>query len=187
MTGKLIILNGTSSSGKSSIARKLQKEINENYLVLGVDIFMKLMPEKFANVKNKNAIDQEIGFSFSYDNLGNLENIILTEIGYRYIASCYKAVLVFLDSGFNVIYDDMIFNDQIYRILLSNFSKVKYSICLISCNEELRKDRELSRRDRIKGTYLIGSQFINSSIFHDHIINNESDLNTATNQIKKLL
>jgi chloramphenicol 3-O phosphotransferase len=84
MAGKLIILNGTSSSGKSSIARKLQNEIEENYLVIGVDLFMRLMPERFANINKLNGKDQEFGFSFSYDNNGHLEKINITDIGYRY-------------------------------------------------------------------------------------------------------
>ncbi|ASA57741.1 phosphotransferase-like protein [Vibrio gazogenes] len=42
----VIILNGASSSGKSSIARELQAILPRNDLHIGIDTFISMMPEK---------------------------------------------------------------------------------------------------------------------------------------------
>ncbi|WP_425264034.1 phosphotransferase-like protein, partial [Vibrio parahaemolyticus] len=42
----VIILNGASSSGKSSIAKELQSILPRNYLHIGIDTFISMMPEK---------------------------------------------------------------------------------------------------------------------------------------------
>jgi len=44
--GTIIFLNGTSSSGKTSIARALQKSLDEPYLYLSVDSFLDMLPEQ---------------------------------------------------------------------------------------------------------------------------------------------
>lgn len=45
--GKIIILNGTPRSGKTSIVREIQEISNEPWINLGVDNYMKMIPEKF--------------------------------------------------------------------------------------------------------------------------------------------
>ena len=45
--GKIIILNGISSAGKSTLAKKLQDRLAEPYYVLSVDKFHDIGPEKY--------------------------------------------------------------------------------------------------------------------------------------------
>ena len=42
--GKIIFLNGTSSSGKSSLARELQRRLPEPFLHLQLDAFIEMLP-----------------------------------------------------------------------------------------------------------------------------------------------
>ena len=44
--GKIIFLNGTSSSGKTSLARALQRELEEPFLYYSSDTFATFLPEK---------------------------------------------------------------------------------------------------------------------------------------------
>lgn len=45
--GRIIILNGTPRSGKSSIATAIQNSFNGVWINLGVDSYMKMIPEKY--------------------------------------------------------------------------------------------------------------------------------------------
>ena len=42
--GKIIFLNGVSSSGKSALAKELQKRLTEDYLHLQLDAFIEMLP-----------------------------------------------------------------------------------------------------------------------------------------------
>jgi len=46
---KIIFLNGTSSSGKTSIAKALQQALDEPYLHFSVDTFLLMVSEKYQN------------------------------------------------------------------------------------------------------------------------------------------
>jgi len=44
-TGKIILLNGTSSSGKSTLLRGLQQVLSQPYLEMGLDKFIWMLPK----------------------------------------------------------------------------------------------------------------------------------------------
>ena len=54
--GSIVLLNGASSSGKTSIAQELQAMLDEPYLRLGIDSFGSLLPERYLGVEP--AIDE---------------------------------------------------------------------------------------------------------------------------------
>ncbi|HEY1485897.1 MAG TPA: hypothetical protein VGF84_07320, partial [Micromonosporaceae bacterium] len=43
--GRLVILNGGSSSGKTTLGRKLQSVLDGVWLLVGVDMFLWMLPE----------------------------------------------------------------------------------------------------------------------------------------------
>jgi chloramphenicol 3-O phosphotransferase len=45
--GTVIVLNGTSSAGKNSLARAIQDVMDDPYLVLGIDVFLEHFPERY--------------------------------------------------------------------------------------------------------------------------------------------
>jgi hypothetical protein len=49
MTGTIIFLNGTSSSGKTSILRALQDRLPDPYLDMGIDRFIFMLPRRYPN------------------------------------------------------------------------------------------------------------------------------------------
>jgi chloramphenicol 3-O phosphotransferase len=44
--GRVIVLNGTSSAGKTSLGRALQDRLDGTWLLFGVDVFLTSLPEK---------------------------------------------------------------------------------------------------------------------------------------------
>lgn len=56
--GRILFLNGTSSSGKTSIARVLHERLPEPYLYLSVDDFFHMLPEKTLNPTTQQEAEQ---------------------------------------------------------------------------------------------------------------------------------
>ena len=48
--GTIIVLNGASSSGKTSIAKALPEALNEPYLHIGLDAFFDMVPGRGASI-----------------------------------------------------------------------------------------------------------------------------------------
>ena len=48
--GNIIVLNGTSSSGKSSVLKALQQVLDEPYLDAGIDKFIFMLPKRYLDV-----------------------------------------------------------------------------------------------------------------------------------------
>jgi chloramphenicol 3-O phosphotransferase len=55
--GKIIFLNGTTSSGKTTLARQLLEKLPEQYHYIGVDTFMRMEPEWYLEQAFNNTID----------------------------------------------------------------------------------------------------------------------------------
>lgn len=46
MAGTIVYLNGVPSAGKTSIGRALQDALDEPFLLLGVDTFLRMLPRR---------------------------------------------------------------------------------------------------------------------------------------------
>ena len=55
--GKIIFLNGTTSSGKTTLARYLLSKLPEQYHLISVDTFMQMEPEWYLEQAFNNTID----------------------------------------------------------------------------------------------------------------------------------
>ena len=54
--GKIIILNGVSSSGKTTLAKALQNAFDELYVRLSIDDFISMMSDKMVKNDLGNAV-----------------------------------------------------------------------------------------------------------------------------------
>lgn len=71
--GEIIILNGTSSSGKSLISQELQNLSENPYLAMGLDTFLPLIAPKFISVEQ--TLQQEM-----YDNKEDLDDTLQEKV-----------------------------------------------------------------------------------------------------------
>ncbi|MBR3879079.1 MAG: AAA family ATPase [Clostridia bacterium] len=125
---KIILLNGPSSSGKSTLSRALQKQLQVslfvNYSIVSIDDFMKLGTNK--------KIHEADFFEISGD-------------------MC-KQVINDLEKYDGVIIDHVIVSERIFDKL--NEMLEQYSILLVqvTCPREVLKEREKAREDRCIGS-----------------------------------
>lgn len=160
--GILVFLNGTSSSGKTSISTELinQKEIP--FYHVSIDDFFSqyndFMNNKFPD-EPPNKIDHQVVSQIIDDSL---------------IALYHSTIKLLVEMGFNVIIDTVIDTDK--RFNEFHHLLRDYPVCFVGvlCSREELTRREQSRQDRAIG--LAHSQY-------DHVYSfNEYDLEVNTEE-----
>ncbi len=140
-----MLLNGTSSSGKTSISTELihQKEIHFHHL--SIDDFF----HNYNNFVNNKLLDEPPI---------ELDHQVVSQIVDDSIFSVYHStVKLFSEMGLNVIVDTVIDNDNRFNECLDVFSDQPVLFVGVLCSEE-----ELIRREQLRGDRNIGlatSQF----------------------------
>ena len=128
MEKQIILLNGPSSSGKSTLAKALQALIeekrNEKYGIISIDDFMKLSTEE--------TIYEDDVFDISGD-------------------MCTRALEV-LKSSSGVIIDHVITSERIFRQLTGVLGQYHIHFVHVTCPLEVLLKREYARKNRCLGS-----------------------------------
>ncbi|WP_208914044.1 chloramphenicol phosphotransferase CPT family protein [Paenibacillus uliginis] len=144
--GLIVLMNGTSSSGKTSISMELinQKEILFHHLSID-DFFYNFndfIDNKFPDLKPTRELDDQ-----------GIAQIIFDPI----ISMYYSTIKLFSEMGLNVIADTVIDNDKRFNDYLDVLFDHPTLFVGVICSKE-----ELIRREQIRGDRKIGlaaSQF----------------------------
>lgn len=143
----IIILNGTSSSGKTTLAKALQQQFDEPYLHAGIDNYIFMLPKQYLRQPLWGSI-----FHYTYADDGTIEAIETGQMGHQLISTMHHAVQAIADSGFNVIMDHVLLErgwlDEMMRLLAEHtvwFIGVKCPLDVLEQREKDRKDRTLGQ------------------------------------------
>ena len=128
MEKQVILINGPSSSGKSTLARTLVKLIREKsgekYGIVSIDDFMKTDP-------NETIYEDDV-----YEISGEM---------------CEKAIGI-LETGAGVIVDHVITSERIYKEFQDALRSFTIRTVHVTCALEILKQRERNRKDRCIGS-----------------------------------
>lgn len=160
----IIVLNGTSSAGKSSIAMALQRLAQRPLLHVQMDSFLEMMPPRYANhpdafhfVPVEHAAEPEVA-------------VATGAYGAALMRAMRKSVAVLADEGLSLIVDDVIFDRSevdAYRALLAGHD---LRIVAITCELETTQQREQTRGDRMIGLARWQYGRVHRGIDHDLVI-----------------
>jgi len=126
--GTIICLNGVSSSGKSTIARALQENLQEPYYWMSEDTFTFILPDKFNIFKNDTEDNEKI-----WD---------------QAIVNYYYAIKMYSERGYNVIVDGVLDDEEWVDIFVEILHDNPVLFVHVTCPEEELVRRELARGDR---------------------------------------
>jgi len=144
--GLIIFLNGTSSSGKTSIAVEMKKQGDIPLHHLSVDQFFQNYDQFIDNTYPDMKPTREV------------EPHVMTDILFDPIVSLfYSTIKLFSEMGLNVIVDTVITNDKWFNGFYDLLSDYPILFVGVHCSKEELTRRELSRGDRAVG--LAHSQF----------------------------
>ena len=133
---QVILLNGPSSSGKSTLAKELRKLVkeqkSENYEVVSIDNFMKTDPMETIYEDDVYAVSGDL---------------------------CERALDI-LRTGSGVIIDHVITSERIFRQLKEMLSAYPLRMVHITCPVEVLRERERARGDRCFGSAEASAEYL---------------------------
>ena len=134
MYPNVILLNGTGSSGKTSLAKELQELLPTQYLNFSIDsVLYALPPSDLKKMMEGKPIDRD-GYDYAQ----------LTQ-GY------HNSIRGLLDSGCRVILDNAWINKEEIEALNRVLSDFHVCRVKVQCRLEVCQSRELARGDRAIG------------------------------------
>jgi chloramphenicol 3-O phosphotransferase len=139
MDTAVIVLNGGSSSGKTSIARCLQDQLPGVWLSLGVDDLIATMPDETP--------DHEAGITYGPDG-----QITVGPDFRRAEAAWYQGIAAMARSGTGVIVDEVFLGGRESQERLATALGGLVVLWVgVTCNAAVAAAREAARPDRIVG------------------------------------
>ncbi|QUL55777.1 AAA family ATPase [Paenibacillus tritici] len=152
--GLLVYLNGTSSSGKTSISTELTNQQEIPFYHLSVDDFF-------------NNYNDFINNKFPDDPPKEIDHQVVSQILDDSIFSVYHSTIkLLLELGFNVIVDTVIDNGKRFNEFHDQFSDQPVLFIGVLCSQEELIRREQARGDRRAG--LAASQFSEVYCFDEY-------------------
>lgn len=172
----ILLLNGPSSSGKTTLSDLLQSKLKEPFLHIGIDKMISMMPYAINNWEGGKS---EQGFWWHETKDPEGHKIYEIKMGpfAQKISQTYKEVVVTLaKNGHNVIVDEVAFgNKEIegWRKKLSEFNTFYIGI---HCPLLTLEERERTRGDRILGSARHQFYTVHEDISYDLEV--DTELNT---------
>jgi len=142
MPRRLVLLHGTSSSGKPTVARAIQRLSDEPWVYLGIDTFWNAVDERWME-HGARAVD---GFLWTTD-----ATIVPGPAGRRLAAGMRAAVAALAKAGNDVLVDDVFLDhawlDDWRRLLVD----LEWVLVGVLAPLHVLEEREAARGNRIAG------------------------------------
>jgi len=146
--GRVIVLNGASSSGKSTLAKALQARLDGPWLGVGIDTVVFALPKAY--------LDQPLwGEVFRYVPTGPGSaapfRIETGELGRRLFRGLHRMVAALANEGHDVIVDHVLLEPDWLPELLGLLAAHDVVVVGVRCPIDILVERERERRDRTIG------------------------------------
>ena len=169
-TGQIIFLNGTSSSGKSSIAKALQEILERPFMHTGIDHFLERFPRPLFVYSDGETPTTADGWLLVFRNSRFIRSQI-GPAGVRVLAGMYSAFAVLSRSGIDLIVDDVIYDPRVLRAAVETLADLPVYFVGVRIPLEVAEECENLRDDRYPG----GAKFFGERVHQNTIYDFEVD------------
>ena len=135
--GTILILNGTSSSGKTTLLRLLQDALDPPFLEFGIDKIIWMLPKRYSSPP---LWDEVLGRA---DQAG--------VFGQQLIHGLHRAIRTLSENGLNVLADHVLVEPTWALDLAEQLADLPAYLIGIQCPLEELEQREKNRKDRTLG------------------------------------
>ena len=135
--GTIVILNGASSSGKTTLLELLQERLEPAYLNAGIDKFIWMLPERWLE---RPLWDDVLGLATKAG-----------EAGQRLFSGMHHAIAELSRAGNNVLADHVLVETAWVTECAALFAGLPAYFIGVRCPLEVLVERERSRRNRTLG------------------------------------
>jgi len=137
VNGTIVVLNGTSSSGKTSLVRALQDLLDEPFLDAGLDRFLWMLPSRYLRPP---LWDEVLGRA-----------VEAGPAGHQLVSGMHHAIATLSRTGWNVIADHVLVEPRWLEECCMLFSDLPAYLVGVHCPLAVVEERERQRKDRTLG------------------------------------
>jgi len=146
--GRIILINGTSSSGKTTLVRALQAATPDLWLEMGIDRFAYALPGRVNGQLTWPLLFIYVRPNGRSDGPFTIET---TALGNRFISGMHAAAAALADSGLNVIVDHVILEPEWVEEMSRLWARFDVLFVGVRCPLDAVLERERGREDRTIG------------------------------------
>jgi chloramphenicol 3-O phosphotransferase len=143
--GTVVVLNGPSSSGKTTLSRELQDRWHGPLLDAGLDRHLAMLPRRYLSSRWP-----EI-YVYSYAADGSIASISVGPVGERLHRVMHRSVAGLARGGFDVVVDHVLLDGPWAGDLADALSGVPVVFVGVRCPPDVLEARERQRADRTLG------------------------------------
>jgi chloramphenicol 3-O phosphotransferase len=149
--GTIILLNGTSSAGKSSIAAAIQRQAARPYLHTGIDHFMASLPRQVVVYGEAQPPASADGWALVFRDGQLAEVPRIGRQGLQILRGMYQAIAGYAAAGNDVIVDDVIYDRRVLDAAVAALKRQRVLFVGVECDLAVAVQRERERGDRAPG------------------------------------
>jgi chloramphenicol 3-O phosphotransferase len=175
---EVIVLNGTSSSGKSTLAEALQDVLDESWLVFGIDTLFRALPLSLLEIhedatfspRPRDHVVRDGGISFDVD------GAITVGVEFRRLEdSLLVGLAAIAESGTRLILDEVFLDggtsqERVRQALAGR----RVAWVGVTCDVAVAMQRELDRGDRVVGMVERQSKIVHDGVHYDLVVDTTS-------------
>lgn len=135
--GTIIFLNGTTSSGKSSILGQLQRLLEQPFLEAGIDKFIFMLPERYLDFPAWNEVLGHAAYA--------------GPLGHTLFSGMHHAIAAMARAGNHILADHALVEPAWVAECALLFADLPAYLIGVRCESEILAARELARGDRLPG------------------------------------
>lgn len=137
MNGTVLILNGTSSAGKSTLVRAIQATLEEPFLEAGLDKFLWMLPSPYLN-------DPALWARVMTPTRAG-------PIGMQLVSGMHHSIAALARAGNHVVADHVLVDERWLRECAELLAELPAHFIGVRCALEVVEERERARKDRTLG------------------------------------
>ena len=153
IAGHVVLLNGVSSSGKSSIATELQGMLPRPFLKASIDTFAPMIPDRLIAFDPPPDDRAEHGLRVETHHGPSGPSLILRpgDVFHRFVRGMHRAIAAMAHEGNDIIFDDVIYDPAYFRSCLEALDGVNAWFVGVKIPLHVVEERERQRGDRAIG------------------------------------
>lgn len=179
--GSVILLNGSSSSGKTTLAMMLQQLLHDPYQHVALDQFRDGLPGRYRGFNSAEGTTGADGLNIAPTDL-NGESVTAVRFGdhgHKLLKGMRRAIATIARGGLNVIIDDLLFEESFVADYARVLVEFDVTVVGVRCPLDVVRQRESERPGRFPGTATWHFEKV-----HEHMIY-DVEIDTASNSPRK--
>ena len=152
--GRLVILNGVSSSGKTTLAtafRDARAAAGDLWLLIGIDDFLAKLPAAWLDLGLPTGPGPQARDGLRFEMSGDRRELHIGDSCRRLLHAYHHTAAAAARAGLNVIVDDVVIDDEVLRDWLEVLGDLEPTWVAVRCAPAIAAERERRRGDRPVG------------------------------------